>query len=81
MFPQQCIEGRGPVEWASKLHELETVAFAFWGILKVQFHALKIRDHNLRHRIAGCYFAARPNVLSKMHTNMKNRLRRRIVSA
>jgi hypothetical protein len=50
---------------------------AFWGFLKAQVYAVKIRDlRHLRQRIIDCCATVDPNMLSKIRTNMVNRLRK-----
>jgi hypothetical protein len=50
--------------------------FAFWGFLKAQVYAVKIRDlRHLRQRITDCC-TVDPNMLSKICTNMVKRLRK-----
>jgi hypothetical protein len=54
-----------------------TLDFAFWGFLKAQVYALKIRDfRHLRQRITYCCATVGPNLLNKIRTNMVKRLRK-----
>jgi hypothetical protein len=54
----------------------ERMEIAFWGFLKTQMHAVKIRDiRHLRQRITDCCATVDPNMLSKIRTNMVKRLR------
>jgi hypothetical protein len=51
--------------------------FAFWGFLKAQMYAVKIRDlRHLRQRITDCCATVDPNMLSKIRTDMVKRLRK-----
>jgi hypothetical protein len=59
----------------------ERVATEFWGFLKAQVYAVKIRDlRHLRQRITDCCATVDPSILSKIRTNMVNRLRKCVVS-
>jgi hypothetical protein len=54
-----------------------TLDFVFWGFLKAQAYAVKIRDLlHLRQRITGCCDTVDPNMFSKIRTNMVKRLRK-----
>jgi hypothetical protein len=49
----------------------------FWGFLKSQVYAVKIRGlRHLRQRITDCCATVDPNMLSKIPTNMVKRLRK-----
>jgi hypothetical protein len=55
MFPHRWIWRRGPEEWAPPSPDLNPLDFAFWGFLKAQVYAVKIRDLcRLRQRITDC---------------------------
>jgi hypothetical protein len=77
MFPHRWIGKRGPVQWAPRSSDLNPLDFAFWGFVKAQVYAVKIRDlRHLRQRITDCCATVDPNMLSKIRTNMVKRLRK-----
>jgi hypothetical protein len=64
----------GPAEWPPRSPDFPL--FSFWGFLKAQMYADKIRDLRLvRQRIRDCCTAVRPNMLGKIRTNLVKRLR------
>jgi hypothetical protein len=76
-FPHRWIGRRGPVEWAPRSPDLNTLDFAFWGFLKAQVYAVKIRALcYLRQRITDSCAIVDPNMLSKICTNMVKGLRK-----
>jgi hypothetical protein len=77
MFPHRWIERRGPVEWAPRSPDLNTLDFAFWGFLMAQVYTVKIRDiRHRRQRITDCCVTVNPSMLSKIRINMVKRVRK-----
>jgi hypothetical protein len=65
------------VDWAPRSSDLNPLDIAFWGFLKAQVSAVKIRDlRHLRQKITDCCATVNPSMLSKIRTNMVRRLRK-----
>jgi hypothetical protein len=77
LIPHRWIGRRGPVAWAPRSPDLNFLDFVFWGFLKAQVYAVKIRYlRHLRQRITDCCATVDPSMFSKICTNMVKRLRK-----
>jgi len=64
------------VEWAPRSPDLNPLDFAFWGFLKAEVCAVKIRDiRHLREGITEAYVAVDPDMLKIIQRNVVHRLR------